>query len=257
MRWWRRRQSRDAAMRSRESALREEARRIEAEAANRDKDRFMAAVVHELRTPLAALTNVASLMKSGAIDEQVTGILQRQVGQLARLTDDLFEASRVNVGKFNLQFAPLDLRDVVKHAVEATSMRHQHRRQVVDTRLPDAPVMVEGDRTRLAQVVANLVDNAMKFTPSGRHDQRRTGTARGARRAVVVDSGCGIDPQFLPRIFERFAQGPGKAGAAEGLGLGLAVARELVLAHRGRIEAASERAGARFTVTLPLAAPAA
>jgi signal transduction histidine kinase len=136
-------------------------------------------------------------------------------------------------------------------------MRHQHRRQVVDTRLPDAPVLVEGDRTRLTQVVANLVDNAMKFTPSGGTISVELATRQGHAVLVVADSGCGIDPQFLPRIFERFAQGPGTAGAGEGLGLGLAVARELVLAHHGRIEAASERAGARFTVTLPLAAPAA
>lgn len=248
-------ESRAGALRALETALTAEARRTEAEAANREKDRFMAAVVHELRTPLAALSNVAALLKAGVADERVTGIVERQVGQLARLADDLLETSRVNFGKFSLQLAPLDLREVVRQAVEATATRHDHRRHAVALALPDDAVTVQGDRARLTQVIANLVDNAMKFTPAGGAIRIGLETHVGHAVLSVADSGPGIDPQFLPHVFDRFVQQPGTSTASEGLGLGLAVARDLVLAHNGRIEAASEGEGARFTVTLPLAAP--
>ncbi|HET9024730.1 MAG TPA: ATP-binding protein, partial [Burkholderiaceae bacterium] len=105
--------------------------------------------------------------------------------------------------------------------------------------------------------VGNLMDNAMKFTPSGGAIRIDLGTHVGHAVLAVTDSGCGIDPQFLPHVFERYAQQPGTPTAGGGLGLGLAVARDLVLAHHGHIEAASEGTGARFTVTLPLAAPGA
>ena len=245
--------SRANALRDREMALMAEARRVEAEAANRDKDRFMATVVHELRTPLAALANVASSLKAGSSDERAVAIVQRQVGQLARLVDDLLESARINFGKFNLQVAPLDLREVVKQALEDTSLRHRERHRI-DVRLPEQPVMVEGDRARLTQVFGNLIDNAMKFTPDGGSVSVELETHVGHAVLAVTDSGRGIDPEFLPHIFDRFAQAPGTQGASEGLGLGLAVARDLVLAHRGHIEAASEGRGARFTVTLPLVA---
>lgn len=248
-------ESRDAALRSRESALREEARRIEAEAANQEKDRFMAAVVHELRTPLSALGNAAALLTAGKTDERVTGIVQRQVGQLARLADDLLESSRQRFGKFQLQLEPLDLRDVVRQAVEASSMRYRDRKHSVRMELAAQAVTVNGDAARLTQVVANLVDNALKFTPPG--GDIRVGLEAHEGQAVlsVVDSGRGIDPEFLPGIFERFAQDAGAPGAGGGLGLGLAVARDLVRAHGGDIEVASEGRGrgACFTVKLPLA----
>ncbi len=249
------RETREHARRDREIALMAEARRVEAEAANRDKDRFMATVVHELRTPLAALASVAAAMQAGARDEHAVGILQRQVGQLARLVDDLLESARINFGKFSLQLAPLDLREVVKQAVQDTSLRHQGRHDV-RVQLPSDPVIVDGDRARLTQVAGNLIDNAMKFTPDGGVVGVNLSTHVGHAVLAVTDTGRGIAPEFLPHIFDRFAQAPGTPGAGEGLGLGLAVARDLVLAHRGHIEAASERQGARFTVTLPLASSA-
>jgi signal transduction histidine kinase len=248
-------ESRAGALRALETALTSEARRVEAEAANREKDRFMAAVVHELRNPLAALTNVSALLKAGIADERVSGIVERQVGQLTRLVDDLLETSRVNFGKFQLEIARIDLRDVVRQAVESTAMRHKHRRHAVEVQSPDAPLMVDGDRARLVQVLANILDNAMKFTPVGGRIRVEIAEHVGHAVIAVVDSGDGIDPQFLPHVFDRFTQAATTPGATEGLGLGLAVARDLVLAHRGRLEAANEPGGgARFTVTLPLVA---
>lgn len=249
-------ESRANALRDREAALMAEARSVEAEAANRDKDRFMATVVHELRTPLAALSNVAAALKAGAGDERAVGILQRQISQLARLVDDLLESARINFGKFSLQLARLDLREVVNQALQDTSLRHDGRHRV-EVQLPPDPVIVEGDRARLTQVIGNLVDNAMKFTPDDGVVRVELAIHVGHAVLAVSDSGRGIDPQFLPHIFDRFAQAPGTQGAGEGLGLGLAVARDLVLAHHGHIEAASDGQGARFTVTLPLAAAAA
>lgn len=246
------RQARDAATQSRENALRAEARRIEAEAASDDKDRFMAAVVHELRNPLAALSNVSPLLRAGVADDRVIGIVQRQISQLTRLVDDLMATSRIHFGKFELRREPLDLREVVHQAIEATMLRHRQRQQALGLDLPPDPVPVVGDRARLTQVVANLVDNAMKFSPSRGTVTVELTTQVGHAVLVVTDSGPGIDPQFLPRVFDRFVQQPGTAGAGEGLGLGLAVARDLVLAHGGRIEAASEGPGARFTVILPI-----
>ena len=248
-------ETRDVVMRAREAVLREEARRVEAESANREKDGFMAAVVHELRTPLAALNNIAAVVQSGVHDERLGPMLQRQVAQLGRLVDDLLETSRINVGKFQLKLARIDLRDVVRQAVEAATMRHRDKRQLLQTTWPSEAVTVEGDAGRLTQVVANLVDNAMKFTPAG--NEIRLGLTTHVGHAVlrIVDSGTGIDPEFLPCVFDRFNQGGENDGSRGGLGLGLSVARDLVVAHKGRIEVASEGAGrgTTFTVTLPLA----
>ena len=163
--------------------------------------------------------------------------------------------SRQRFGKFQLQLEPLDLRDVVRQAVEASSMRYRDRKHSVRMELAAQAVTVNGDAARLTQVVANLVDNALKFTPPG--GDIRVGLEAHEGQAVlsVVDSGRGIDPEFLPGIFERFAQDAGAPGAGGGLGLGLAVARDLVRAHGGDIEVASEGRGrgACFTVKLPLA----
>jgi signal transduction histidine kinase len=249
------RESREAERDAREAMLREEARRAEAEAASADKDRFMATVVHELRNPLAALANVSTLLQAGVRDERVAAIVQRQVGQLTRLVDDLMETSRQRVGKFQLQLAKIDMRDVVRQAIEAASFRHRDKRQLLQTNWPAEPVIVEGDAGRLTQVTANLIDNAMKFTPPGGDIRVSLTTHVGHALLRIVDSGSGIDPEFLPHVFERFRQATATPGAGEGLGLGLAVARDLVLAHKGRIEAASEGPGrgTTVTVTLPLA----
>jgi signal transduction histidine kinase len=248
------RESRAAASSARESALREETRRTEAEAANREKDRFMAAVVHELRNPLSALTNVAALLQAGVRDERVVAIVQRQVAQLSRLVDDLMETSRLRVGKFQLKLTQVDLRDVIRQAIEAASLRHRDKRQLMQTTWPPHEVTVEGDPARLTQVVSNLVDNAMKFTPAGGEIRVSLATHVGHAVLRIVDSGTGIDPEFLPHVFERFRQATGTPGASEGLGLGLAVARDLVLAHKGHIEITSAGVGrgTTITVTLPI-----
>lgn len=250
-------ESRDAALNAREGALRAEAQRVEAEAANREKDRFMAAVVHELRTPLAALANVTTLMEAGSTDPRVAEIAKRQVGQLTRVVDDLLETSRLDFDKFHLRLAHVDLRAVVTEAVEATALRHCARNQAIHQSLPSEPVIVEGDGARLTQVVGNLVDNALKFTPEGEAIRVELRIEAGHAVLSVIDSGPGIDPQFVPHVFDRFSQAAGTRAAGEGLGLGLAVARDLVVAHRGRIEvdSAGSGSGARFTVILPLAAP--
>ena len=218
---------------------------------------FMAAVVHELRTPLAALANVTTLMEAGSTDPRVAEIAKRQVGQLTRVVDDLLETSRLDFDKFHLRLAHVDLRAVVTEAVEATALRHCARNQAIHQSLPSEPVIVEGDGARLTQVVGNLVDNALKFTPEGEPIRVELRIGVGHAELSVIDSGPGIDPQFVPHVFDRFSQAAGTRTAGEGLGLGLAVARDLVVAHGGRIEvdSAGSGSGARFTVILPLAAP--
>jgi len=230
--------------------------RLQAENANRAKDEFLAVLGHELRNPLAPITTALALMDRRApntgVDER--RIIGRQVRHLSRLIDDLLDISRITQGKVDLRREPLDLRTVAAHALEQTQPLFESRLDV-RTQLPDAPLWVDGDAVRLAQVLCNLLVNAARFTPAGGRVTLSAARAPdGWVEAVVEDNGAGIGPQLLPRVFDAFVQGRQASDRRDGgLGLGLAIVRNLVELHGGGVGAYSggEGQGSRFTVRLP------
>ena len=234
----------------------------EAEVANRVKDEFLAMLGHELRNPLAPIVTSLELMarREPALDASERRVIERQVAHLARLVDDLLDVSRITTGKIHLRAECIDLRSVIGRALELIEPGARQRSRPITVALPDAPVLVCADPLRLAQVIGNLLANAVKF--SAPHGDIRIGLDRvdGCARVVVEDDGIGIDAELLPRIFERFVQGgAGRQVSRGGLGLGLAIARSLVELHTGalRADSAGEGRGSRFTLTLPLASAAA
>jgi signal transduction histidine kinase len=243
------------------------ARREQAEAASETKDRYIATLSHELRNPLAALNNAVYLlgMEGGAEAKPTLEMMQRQISQLTRMVNDLLDVSRVTHGKITLQIAPVDLVEVIGLAIETAESALQKNRLRLARTLPAEPVTVRGDAARLLQVFSNLLDNAAKFTPAGGDigvalARERFGVAlarEGAEAvATVSDNGVGIEPSFLPTMFEAFTQADMRLErTTSGLGLGLALARQIVEAHGGRIsaESAGRGLGSRFTVRLPLA----
>jgi signal transduction histidine kinase len=236
------------------------ARREEAEAASRTKDRYIATLSHELRNPLAALNNAVYLLgMAGAKQEDLKPTLemmQRQIDQLTRMVNDLLDVSRATLGKATLQVEKVDLAPVLAQAIETAQPALQKKALRLAQDFPAEPVHVRGDAARLLQVFSNLLDNAAKFTPE--RGEIGVALSREGTEAVasVSDTGLGIDPEFLPKMFEAFTQADTRLERrTSGLGLGLALARQIVEAHGGRISAASPGPGrgSRFTVRLPLA----
>jgi len=229
----------------------------DAEVANRAKDEFLAMLGHELRNPLAPIVTSLEVMsrRDGAGDARERRIIERQVAHLSRMVDDLLDVSRIASGKIELRRERVDLRDVVARALELTEPALHGRRRPLEVTGTPTPVWVSGDPVRLTQVICNLVTNAVKFSAS---DQRiAIVLARHGDTASlsVENEGVGIPPELAPRIFERFVQGEQPLQRASGgLGLGLAIAKNLVELHGGTIavESAGAGSGARFTVTLPI-----
>ncbi len=228
-----------------------------AEAESR-KDEFLATLAHELRNPLAPISNALYLLKNvdggQAARDSAIRVIERQLTHMVRLVDDLLDVSRITRGALHLRAERVDLASVLNSAVETSLPIAQRRRQEVFVP-PIPPIHVNGDAVRLAQTFANLLNNACKFTPDG--GQIRIGVERTASEAVisVADNGIGIDACHLDSIFEMFSQvDQGKARSEAGLGIGLALARRIVALHGGTISAASDGAGkgATFTVRLPL-----
>jgi PAS domain S-box-containing protein len=228
--------------------------------ADRRKDEFLAMLAHELRNPLAPIrTGLHLLHVSQPGSEpasQARAMMERQLNHLIRLVDDLLEVSRISTGKIELRRERLELAAAVLSAVETVRPMMEAARHRLDISLPPEPVMLEGDFVRLAQVVANLLSNAAKYTdPGGRValTMRREG---GEALVSVRDSGVGIAPEQLPQLFDMFSQAEGTRHRAQGgLGIGLALAKRLAELHGGRIEARSPGAGqgSEFRVYLPLA----
>jgi PAS domain S-box-containing protein len=229
----------------------------DAEQANRAKDEFIATLSHELRNPLGAITNAAAALdRVGAqnpVAVRLRGIVQRQTRHLARLVDDLLEVARMTAGKVSLDRQVVDLAAVVSRSVEAlreAGRGHQHH--IV---LAVEPVLVNADPLRLEQIVTNVVDNAIKYTPPDgavRIEVQREGTLAVLR---VADTGIGIAEETLPRVFDLFSQGEQPLDRAlGGLGIGLALTQRLVQMHGGTIHAASEGPGrgAQFVIRLPV-----
>jgi signal transduction histidine kinase/response regulator RpfG family c-di-GMP phosphodiesterase len=231
--------------------------RGDAEAANRAKDEFLAMLGHELRNPLAPILTALQLMRLRGVagGERERGIIERQVKHVVGLVDDLLDVSRITRGKVHLRIEPVDLADVVTKAIEMTgpAIEAGHHTLTVDVR---PGMQVDGDPARLAQVVANLLTNAAKYTePHGRI--RVVSEREGARVMLrVSDNGRGIPAEMLPRVFDLFVQERQELERAQGgLGIGLAIVRSLVQAHGGTVDARSEGTGhgSTFTVAFPAA----
>jgi PAS domain S-box-containing protein len=233
--------------------------RRDAEAANRAKDEFLAMLGHELRNPLAAVRNAAvTASLDPARRERALHVVRRGTDQLAQLIDDLIDVARITHGKITLRTQRLRFASVVERAVESTQQLVEDRAHQLSLALAPDDLEVEGDATRLEQVVVNLISNAAKYTePGGRIE---IAVARDGADAVlhVRDNGVGIGPEQLPHVFDPFAQAdPGVARAHGGLGIGLTVVRQLVDLHGGRVEARSDGPGkgAEFVVRLPVLSP--
>jgi PAS domain S-box-containing protein len=232
--------------------------------ADRRKDEFLAILAHELRNPLAPISNAVRILSMRGHDPEVVAqsaeLMDRQVHQLTRLVDDLLEVSRAGRGKISLQKAPVDLAEVVATAVETSRPLIEAHRHILTVSLPDSPARVEADAARLTQAISNLLNNAAKYTEDGGRIELIAELANGEVALQVRDNGIGIDPEMLPHVFDMFAQIEGKTDRSHGgLGIGLTLARRLVEMHGGRIEArsAGPGMGSEFLIRLPaLAEPA-
>ncbi|HVJ92980.1 MAG TPA: ATP-binding protein [Labilithrix sp.] len=228
--------------------------RAEAQAATCAKDDFLASLGHELRNPLAPILTAVELMKLRGDRTRERDIIERQAVHLARLVDDLLDVARIARGKIQVELKPTELATVVAQAVEVVSPAIAQRKQHLKVDVPPHGLLVSADVGRLAQVVSNLLDNASKFSPPG-SDVEVSAERRGARlRLRVVDHGMGIPHAMLGRIFESFVQYRQRDDARVGLGLGLAIARNIVALHGGHIVARSEGpgTGSEFAIELPL-----
>lgn len=251
---------RERRLRAEAERLKAEATAAEADAANRAKDEFLAMLGHELRNPLGTIRNAVEVLGRAHHDDaratRAREILGRQLAQLGKLVDDLLDVGRVAAGKIVVHREPLDLGALVARAVTGLETARALDGRRVDTRLQ--PLWVSADEVRLEQVVNNLLLNALKYTEE--NDRIEVSLHREGDDAVlaVSDSGAGIPPEMLPRIFDLFVQGERPPDRRDGgLGIGLTLARRLVELHGGTIQASSEGRGrgATFTVRLPLAEP--
>jgi PAS domain S-box-containing protein len=233
----------------------EKAARAAADKASRAKDEFLAMLGHELRNPLAPIVTALDLMRlqGGGAFERERAVIERQVNHLVRLVDDLLDVSRVARGALRLERAVVEVGTVVASAIEVAAPFVEKRRHRLTVSVPQAGLLLHADAERIAQVLTNLLTNAAKYTPSGGSIQV---LARAEAEAVVVevaDDGVGIGPELLPVVFDAFTQGrQGLDRKAGGLGLGLAIARQLVVAHGGTIEARSAGPGRGTTMVVRL-----
>ena len=268
-------QIREHERREHERSLAEERTRWEAEAmkrqmeqlaeADRRKDRFLALLSHELRNPLAPIMAGLELLRgrfeTGGGDESIIRtreVLEKQARHLARLVDDLLDMSRISSGKIELRKEPITIQEVVEQAISTSGPIVDERRHELQVSMPDAasdPLWVMGDGTRLVQVLANLLNNAARYTPDQGLIQVRDERAGDHVSLRVTDNGRGISRAFLEHVFEAFSQEEQRTGS--GLGLGLSVVRQLVTMHDGEVTAVSEGPGkgSEFCVLLPLTSP--
>jgi signal transduction histidine kinase/CheY-like chemotaxis protein len=228
---------------------------------DRRKDEFLAMLAHELRNPLAPIGAAAALLQRARLDEglvrKTSEIIGRQVGHMTALIDDLLDVSRVTRGQVELDEAALDMRAIVADAVEQVMPLVRTRHQQLDVDVPAQAMPVMGDAKRLVQILANLLNNAAKYTQEGGRLRLDAAVRDGAVVVDVVDNGIGMAPELAARAFDLFAQAERTSDRASGgLGLGLALVRSLVELHGGTVTCDSRGLGqgSRFTVTLPLLA---
>jgi CheY-like chemotaxis protein len=225
------------------------------------KDEFLALLGHELRNPLAPISNALQVLKlrgaDAAITERARGVMERQLEHMVRLVDDLLDVSRIMSGKVELRRERVDLMTVIARAVETAQPAIDAARHELTLQLSPESLWVDGDIVRLSQVIANLLNNAAKYTNEG--GQITLNASREGEEAVlrVSDDGIGIKPELLPRIFDMFFQAERRTTDAQGgLGIGLSLVKGLVELHGGRVEAHSKGpgCGSEFVVGLPLLA---
>jgi signal transduction histidine kinase len=230
------------------------AARRDAEDANRAKDRFLAMVGHELRNPLAAMFTALQLMRLRRGEAPEYAVLERQLKHLSRMADDLLDASRITRGMVELRLETVEMCDVVVRAMELAGPLIERQQHYVHIDVPKRGVVVSVDRDRMAQVVANLLTNAAKYSNRGSRIDVRATRVDNVVRLSVRDEGFGVSKEMLETIFEPFMQQPQSAEHSHGgLGLGLAIVRRLVEAHGGtvRAESAGVGRGSQFIVELP------
>ena len=228
------------------------------------KDEFLAMLAHELRNPLAPIRSAAELLRRVKLGDaqlqKTSAIIARQVDHMTSLVDDLLDVSRVTRGVAKLERLPLDVRIIVRDALEQVDPLVRSRRHHLAVHLAPAAATVLGDPKRLVQVLANLLNNAAKYTPEGGHIELRTDVGDRSVSLSVADNGIGMEPSLAGRAFELFAQAERSPDRSSGgLGLGLALVKSLVELHGGSVACFSDGLGrgSRFTVVLPLAAAAA
>jgi signal transduction histidine kinase/ActR/RegA family two-component response regulator len=230
-----------------------------AEAAHLRQTEFLSMLAHELRNPLQPMAIANNLL--GGLTElhpniaRIHGIYDRQITHMVRLVDDLLDASRVSSGKITLQLAPVLLNDIIDDAVETSQPGIERRHQQLQVRLPAAALTIEGDLVRLAQVFANLLINASKFTHEYGHINLNAKRVGNAVEVTVSDDGAGILPELQPFIFDLFTQGYRSLERAQGgLGIGLSLVRTITQMHGGNatVTSAGSGQGSTFVVTLPL-----
>jgi PAS domain S-box-containing protein len=229
-------------------------------AADRRKNDFLATLAHELRNPLAALTNGLRLLRvaGGAADAshiKTLDMMQRQLGLIVRLTDDLLDVARIGHGKLELKKSPVSVRDVIAAALETAHLRPEGRQHDLRVQQPGEALVIDADPARLIQVVSNLLSNACKYTPPG--GRIELSACRDGPDAVITlaDDGIGIPPSALPHVFELYAQADDHIERAQGgLGIGLSLVRHLVQMHGGTVTArsAGPGQGSTFVVRLRL-----
>jgi signal transduction histidine kinase len=225
--------------------------------ADRHKDSFLAVLAHELRNPVAALSGGLHLLNKDIPAERAKDIrsrMDRMLEHLTHLVDDLLDVSRVSQGKISLKRARVELGEVLRAAIEASQHNLDAGGHQFVVEMAEGPIWLDADHTRLAQIVANLLNNAAKYTPAGGTVSLSTVLEEGAVRIVVADTGVGIPPEMQSKIFEIFAQVEDHLGKAQGgLGIGLALVKQLVTLHGGTItvESAGQDLGSTFTVRLP------
>jgi signal transduction histidine kinase len=226
--------------------------------AERRKDEFLATVCHELRSPLAAIQNAFRLLSSANADtgarQRAQALMERQIRRMTQLVDDLQDLSRIGHGGLPLRRERLDLRVVVGHAIETLESDIKGRNHQLSTALPDAPLWVHADAFRLEQVFVNLLSNASKYMDAGGELTVRAHRRDALAVVRIRDSGIGIAPEALPYVFDLFRQvDAGDPRSRSGLGIGLALVRNIVAVHGGSVTAASEGIGkgSEFAVQLP------
>lgn len=236
-----------------------EAKHKSDEKENESRSRFLAMLGHELRNPLSPISSAAAILKQSAKNDpvinKVSDVISRQVAHMTSLVDDLLDVSRVTRGMFEIKLEIIDVRQVIIDAVEQITPQINARLQKLDIMSPPESAILKADKKRLIQIITNLLSNASKYTPEGGHLKLGLTLLQSEVVISVEDNGVGMAPEFLPQAFEFFSQATRTSDRSEGgLGLGLALVKNLVELHGGQVACKSEGLGkgSQFTVRLPL-----
>ena len=227
--------------------------------ADRRKDIFLATLAHELRNPLAPISNSLAIMRRSSSNElhaQAMGTVEKQLSHLVRLVDDLLDVSRISQGKLTLRLARIDVAEVLRSAIDSALPRIERKQQQLEVQWPDSPIAIDGDLTRLTQALTNVLDNAAKYTLEGGRIQLSACREFGEVAITVRDNGAGIHPANLGQVFELFTQvGRTRDQSQGGMGIGLALVKRLVEMHGGSVHARSAGESRGTTVVLRLPMP--